>query len=90
MVRLRSAREVAVPMHILFMRVSDINECNDTSKYDVPSNSLCNNTVGSYSWSCKEHYKMSDDGKTCVGKCESQDKVWILPIYYTLYIHIYI
>ena len=61
------AEEIYVSLAILTCAItfSDLNECSTNVRYcDV--NALCNNTLGSYTCTCKAGY--SGDGRTCTGR----------------------
>ncbi len=53
--------------HYLIL-LSDIDECTD-SGHNCDNKAVCNNTVGSFTCSCKAGY--SGDGVTCTGKYQS-------------------
>ena len=53
-------------MHVHLLSLPDINECGNETLNDCHPNALCNNTIGSYTCTCKDGY--SGDGKnSCEG-----------------------
>ncbi len=54
--------------------LSDVDECTDSS-HNCDSNAVCNNTVGSFSCSCKAGY--SGDGVTCTGKYQPKCSCYV-------------
>jgi len=52
----------------VFMECVDINECDGMSDCDDGERAICENTVGSYSCTCKDGYE--GDGKVCTEKDE--------------------
>ena len=52
----------------MYVPFIDIDECSDNTDSCDNTNGICINDVGSYHCKCKDGYKLSDDGKTCIGK----------------------
>jgi hypothetical protein len=47
-----------------YIVILDIDECQGTSA----CSQLCQNTIGSYTCSCRPEYNLHSDGKSCIGK----------------------
>ena len=47
--------------------ISDFDECSTAETHNCNADAVCNNTMGSYTCSCKTGY--FGDGWTCKGKC---------------------
>ena len=52
----------------MYVPFIDIDECSNNTDSCDNTNGICINDVGSYHCKCKNGYKLSNDGKTCIGK----------------------
>ena len=47
----------------MFIQILDVNECAMASTNDCSANAYCQNTLGSFTCTCKSGF--TGDGKTC-------------------------
>ena len=66
-------------MQVAYVCYTDMNECDEVGDNGHRCQAICINTVGSYTCSCDDGYRLADDERTCEGKWKawSHRKVYI-------------